>query len=69
MELSTNSLVGLFIDRSSPGVWIVRDPEGKFWLVPPVDSPWENRRRYYPTGAFEPEPVPLHYRRLLELPF
>ena len=23
MELSTNSLVGLFIDRSSPGVWIV----------------------------------------------
>jgi hypothetical protein len=69
METATKSLVSLFVDRTSPEGWVVRDPEGNFWLVPPVDSPWENRRPFYPTEEMELEPVPGHYKYLLELPF
>ena len=33
----------LFVDRSSRQ-WIVLDPEGNFWLVPPVANPWDHRQ-------------------------
>ena len=69
MELESKSPVSLFVDRASPDAWVVRDPEGKFWLVPPVDSPWDNRRPFYPTEEMDLEPVPGHYKYLLELPF
>jgi hypothetical protein len=69
MESATKRAVSLFIDRSSPEFWVVRDPDGNFWLVPPVDSPWENRRPFFPSEGMELEPVPGHYKYLLELPF
>ena len=69
MDTATKSLVSLFVDRASPEGWVVRDPEGNFWLVPPVDSPWENRRPFFPTEEMDLEPVPGHYKYLLELPF
>lgn len=69
MESATKSLVSLFVDRSLPDFWVVRDPDGKFWLVPPVESPWDNRRPFYPTEEMELEPVPGHYKYMLELPF
>ncbi|HEV3341699.1 MAG TPA: hypothetical protein VG125_15135 [Pirellulales bacterium] len=69
MESATKSLVSLFVDRSSPECWVVRDPDGNFWLVPPVASPWEKRRPFYPSEEMELEPVPGHYKYLLELPF
>ena len=69
METATKPAVGLFVDRSSPECWVVRDPEGNFWIVPPVASAWENRRPLRPTEDMELEPVPGHYKYLLELPF
>ena len=69
MESATKSLVALFVERSLPDYWVVRDPDGNFWLVPPSGSPWENRRPFYPTEDMELEPVPGHYKYLLELPF
>jgi hypothetical protein len=69
MESATKSLVSLFVDRSLPDFWVVRDPDGNFWLVPPVESPWDNRRPFYPTEEMELEPVPGHYKYMLELPF
>ena len=69
MASATKSLVSLFVDRALPDYWVVRDPEGNFWLVPPSRSPWENRRAYCPTEDMELEPVPGHYKYLLELPF
>jgi hypothetical protein len=69
MESATKSLVSLFVNRASPECWVVRDPDGEFWLVPPVDSPWQNRQRFYPTEEMELEPIPGHYKYLLELPF
>ena len=40
-------LVALYVDRSSQQ-WIVRDPEGNFWLVPSVENPWDHREPFQP---------------------
>ena len=44
--------VALFVERSYQQ-WIVRDPEGNFWLLPAVDDPWGQRQPFSPTT--EPE--------------
>lgn len=62
------NLVAVFVDRESRQ-WIVRDPEGNFWLVPPVDDPWDHRQPFQPDEETELEPVPGHYKDLLGLPF
>jgi hypothetical protein len=61
-------VVGIFVDRACPERWIVRDGAGNFWMVPPVENPWDNRQPFYPTPNTELEPVPGHYKYLLGLP-
>jgi hypothetical protein len=61
-------LVALYVDRSTQQ-WIVRDPEGNFWAVPPVDNAWDQREPFDPTDDTDLEPVPGHYKYLLQLPF
>jgi hypothetical protein len=61
-------LVALFADRASRQ-WIVRDPEGNFWLVPPVTNPWDHRQPFQPSEETELQPVPGHYKDTLGLPF
>lgn len=39
MEPATKSLVSLFVDRALPDDWVVRDPDGNFWQLPPSRSP------------------------------
>ncbi len=60
--------VSLFVDRSCQQ-WVVRDPEGSFWLLPSVEDAWNNRQPFTPTSETDLEPVPGHYRDLLGLPF
>jgi len=60
--------VGLFVDRTYPQ-WIVRDPEGNFWILPSVEYPWDQRQPFHPTAETDLEPVPGHYKDLLNLPF
>jgi hypothetical protein len=60
--------VSLFVDRSSR-CWIVRDPDGNFWLVPPVENPWEHRQPFQATEETQLEPVPGHYKHVLGVPF
>jgi hypothetical protein len=60
--------VAVFADRASQQ-WIVRDPEGKFWLVPSVVNPWEHRQPFEPSEEMDLEPVPGHYKNMLGLPF
>jgi hypothetical protein len=60
--------VGLFVDRICQQ-WIVRDPEGNFWMLPSMEKPWEYRQPFQLTGETELEPVPGHYKDLLGLPF
>jgi len=60
--------VSLFVDRSSQR-WVVRDPEGQFWIVPCGDDGWQRREPLDPNDDLDLEPVPGHYRYLFDLPF
>jgi hypothetical protein len=69
MIASRKQAVALFVDRSRPEHWIVRDPEGNYWIVPPVENPWELREPLILSEEMDLEPVPGHYRYMLGLPF
>jgi hypothetical protein len=60
--------VALFVDRTNKQ-WIVRDPEGNFWIVPFDKGTWDHRQPFEPAEDAELEPVPGHYKYLLGLPF
>jgi hypothetical protein len=68
MVASEKQMVTIFVDRACPERWIVRDAEGNFWIVPPTESPWEHREPFQPTEEMELEPVPGHYRYVLDIP-
>jgi len=61
-------MVALFVDRSCRQ-WIVRDPEGDFWILPSVEDPWDHREPFNLTAETDLEPVPGHYKDMLRLPF
>jgi hypothetical protein len=58
----------IFVDRSCQ-FWIVRDPQGDFWLVPPEEDGWDHRQPFSPSEDSTLEPVPGHYKDMLGLPF
>jgi hypothetical protein len=62
-------VVALYVDRARPQHWIVRDAEGNFWIIPPVENPWDNRQPFELAEDTDLEPVPMHYRYMLGLPF
>ena len=68
MPTGTKHLVALFVEKSYQQ-WVVRDPEGHFWLLPAVEDPWEQRQPFSPTPEMGLEPVPSHYTSMLGLPF
>src|SRR5581483_2255614 len=59
--------LALYVERSLQR-WVVRDPDGNFWIVPPGEQPWDQRLPYQPTDGAELEPVPGHYISMLGLP-
>jgi len=61
-------VVAIFVDKSSQQ-WVVRDAEGNFWLLPVIDNPWAHRQPFDPTEETELEPIPGHYKYMLNLPF
>jgi hypothetical protein len=60
--------VALYVDRSTEQ-WIVRDPQGSFWLLPSGGDAWNHREPFQPTDETELEPIPGHYKYMLDLPF
>jgi hypothetical protein len=58
----------LFVDKSCQQ-WIVRDPEGNFWILPLVEHPWDQRQPFHLTPESDLEPVPGHYKDMFTLPF
>jgi hypothetical protein len=69
MVSAPNRLAAIFVDRACTEHWIVRDPDGNFWIVPPVENAWDERRPFEPTAETDLEPIPGHYRSTLGLPF
>ncbi len=61
-------VIGIFVDKACPERWIVRDSDGNFWIVPPIEDAWANREPFYPTEETELEPIPGHYKYVLGLP-
>jgi hypothetical protein len=58
----------LFVERTCRQ-WVVRDPDGNFWLLPSADDAWDRRQPFQPTGETDLEPVPGHYKDMLGIPF
>jgi hypothetical protein len=67
MLVASKPVVALYADRATRQ-WVIQDGEGKFWSLPPTDSPWEERQPFTPAEETELEPVPGHYKYLLGLP-
>lgn len=57
--------LSLYVDRSQPSCWIVRDGAGDFWVVPTGDRAWERRQPYTLTEDAQLESIPGHYKYLL----
>lgn len=68
MVTITRRTVSLFVDRTSQR-WVVRDPDGQFWVFPSGNTAWDARELLDPAGDLDLEPVPGHYRYLFQLPF
>jgi hypothetical protein len=68
MLAATRRVVALYVDRSTQQ-WVVRDPEGDFWLLPSSDNSWERREPFVVSDETELEIIPGHYRYMLNLPF
>ncbi|HVW00801.1 MAG TPA: hypothetical protein VHB77_10685 [Planctomycetaceae bacterium] len=60
--------VSIYVDNLSQR-WIVRDPDGTFWILPARENAWEYREPFILTQECDLTPVPEHYKYLLELPF
>ncbi len=60
--------VALFVERSCRQ-WVVRNPEGCFWILPFGEPPVGTSSAFHPTPETDLEPVPGHYKDMLELPF
>lgn len=60
--------LSLYVDKGYPEHWIVRDREGCFWVLPPVENAWEKREPYLRSEDSELESVPSHYIYILGLP-
>lgn len=58
----------IFVDNLSQR-WIVRDPDGAFWILPARENAWEHREPFNLTGDCDLTPIPEHYKYLLDLPF
>jgi hypothetical protein len=59
----------LFVDKSSQR-WVVRDPDGDFWILPSRKDAWDHREPFDPTADdSDLAPVPGHYKYMLDIPF
>ena len=72
MNMSTDTArkpaPGLYVDREAPSHWIVRDRDGRFWIVPPGENAWTRRLPFHPDTQTHLEPIPRHYLHMLGLP-
>ena len=65
--LARKPVIALCVDRATQQ-WIVRDHEGRYWMVPFVESPWNHRQPFELADDTQLEPVPGHYKPMLGVP-
>ena len=57
--------MSLYVEKEHPDCWVMRDREGRLWVVPPGEDVWAKREPVHPSEQSEREPVPdrfLHAR-------
>ncbi len=69
MVSTSNSKAAIYVDRTCTKHWIVRDPDGIYWLVPSGNDAWDARLPYRLTEESELQPIPGHYLAHVGLPF
>jgi hypothetical protein len=69
MNSAPSRMAAIYVDRNCTEHWVVRDPQGNFWIIPSVENAWECRQPFQPTEETDLEMVPGHYRSMLGLPF
>ena len=57
--------VSLYVDRSLPSCWVVRDRAGAFWRCRWETEAWERRQPYTLAEDAQLVSVPGHYTYLL----
>ena len=61
--LTARRQIDIYVARAS-GRWVVRDADGHFWLLPPTDSPWDDREPFAPDEGRRPggrpRALPVH---------
>jgi hypothetical protein len=68
MTTNRKPAMSLYVAKGYPEHWVVRDGEGRFWVVPPGEDAWDRRQPFQPTGETELEAIPGHYMHMLGLP-
>ncbi len=68
VSANSKQTLALYVDRTTQQ-WVVRDWNGEFWALPAVDDVWVNRQRFEITDETALEPIPGHYKSMLQLPF
>jgi hypothetical protein len=68
MTTAREPAMSLYVDRACPERWIVRDKDGRFWILPPEENAWAKREEFEPSEDADLEPIPSHYLYLLDLP-
>lgn len=68
MKPSRKRVAAIFVNRATQQ-WVVRDPDGKFWVLPFVEDAWEHRQPFEPTEETDLKPVPGYNKHQLGLPF
>jgi len=61
-------VVNIYVDHATQQ-WVVRDSDGDFWIIPAGENAWEERQPFELTEQTDLEPIPGHYKYLLQLPF
>lgn len=62
----TQHVVALYVDRATQQ-WVARDLEGKLWVLPSTDNPWDARQPFLLAEETDLEPIPGHYKYMLGL--
>jgi hypothetical protein len=63
----THRRIYLYVNRPTLQ-WVVQDEEGKYWVLPHGERPWEHRQEASSLEDLELEPIPGHYKPMLGIP-
>ena len=68
MITTRKPVMSLYVDKGCPEHWIVRDREGRFWVVPSGENAWEKREAFHRARMPSSNRFPADCMYMLGLP-